>query len=69
MGRRLDPVLVDLYQAVRHRGEVGKVFNIKTVSRDSPKPGYEFLENCGEALCVFGEGGERSEERRVGKEC
>ncbi|KAK7090485.1 hypothetical protein V1264_010275 [Littorina saxatilis] len=36
----------DLYTAVRHRGLVGKIFNIHTVSRDSPKPSYDFLENC-----------------------
>ncbi|KAL8597918.1 hypothetical protein ACOMHN_063814 [Nucella lapillus] len=36
----------DVYSAVRQRGAVGKVFNIKTVSRDSPKPSYDFLHNC-----------------------
>ncbi|XP_076435593.1 myo-inositol 2-dehydrogenase-like [Babylonia areolata] len=43
--RRLDPVMKDLYSAVRDRGAVGKVYNIKTVSRDSPKPSYDFLCN------------------------
>ncbi|KAL3847315.1 hypothetical protein ACJMK2_018230 [Sinanodonta woodiana] len=48
--RRFDPDYRDVYDAVR-TGALGDVHIIKTTSRDSPKPSYEFLKNADSSGC------------------
>lgn len=49
--RRFDPTFMDLYKTVHDDKAVGKIFNIKTVSRDSPKPSYRFLKHTDPMGC------------------
>lgn len=40
--RRFDPQLVECERKVAH-SDVGKIFQIRTVARDNPRPSYEYL--------------------------
>ncbi|KAK3585618.1 hypothetical protein CHS0354_004530 [Potamilus streckersoni] len=48
--RRFDPDYRDVYDAVK-TGALGDVHLIKTTTRDSPKPSYEFLKNADSSGC------------------
>ena len=44
--RRFDKTFIDVKKAVSD-GDLGKILAIKTTTRDSPKPQYEFLKAAG----------------------
>jgi len=44
--RRYDPAVSDVYNRV-HRGDCGKIFSIKSTSRDNPIPTIEYIKTSG----------------------